>query len=242
MISLCVADHVPLFLEGMATLFSSQDDFSLIRATRDSDTAASMVEQHTPDVLVASLELAPVGGLELVRMLRQRGMKVAVLLYGNWDSAASVELGRAAHVMAMLDRHDAPTEFLRGVRAIMAGKEYRSQRVNSVLESGRNLRRMERRLERLTGTELQVLTLLAGNRTSREIGEVMCISERTVQKHRQNIGRKLSLAGNNALLSFAMHNANVLQSAPDTTMMAREERIALANMRRTTKLRPPKRH
>ena len=66
----------------------------------------------------------------------------------------------------------------------------------------------------LTRTERTVLQLLSAGRTSRAIGAALYVSVRTVEKHRHNIARKLGLRGVNALLSYAVTHAELLDQLP----------------------------
>jgi len=61
-------------------------------------------------------------------------------------------------------------------------------------------------LERLTPTERKVLKLLADMKTSKEIGEELFVSTKTIENHRNNICVKLEIRGSHALLKFAMEH------------------------------------
>jgi TolB-like protein/DNA-binding CsgD family transcriptional regulator/Tfp pilus assembly protein PilF len=65
-------------------------------------------------------------------------------------------------------------------------------------------------LQSLTDMERKILALIAENKTSKEIAEILFISYRTVQNHRYNIGQKLDLKGSNKLLEFAINNKTLL--------------------------------
>jgi DNA-binding CsgD family transcriptional regulator len=65
-------------------------------------------------------------------------------------------------------------------------------------------------LEDLTPAELRVLRLVAENRTSKEIAELLSVSYKTVENHRTGISSKLHLRGSHSLLKFAIENKNAL--------------------------------
>ena len=233
MITVCIAEHVPVFLGGMRAIFADAKDMSIVHCVDRATTEANSIEKVRPDLLIAALDLPPKGGLDLVRTLRGRGVTSKILLYGSWNSASTVEIARRLGVNGMISRKDDPADFLQAARSVANGLHYISRSLRSTLSNGKQDRKIDRTLQHLTGTELQVLTLLSGSRTSKQIAETLCISERTVQKHRQNIGRKLSLRGSNALLSFAVNYAETLQQSPDAITTHLKQRTAVANMRRT---------
>jgi DNA-binding CsgD family transcriptional regulator len=61
-------------------------------------------------------------------------------------------------------------------------------------------------LSELTTSETRILKLIADNKSSREIADMLFISYKTVENHRSNICRKMGLEGNNALLKFVIEN------------------------------------
>lgn len=67
-------------------------------------------------------------------------------------------------------------------------------------------------LDDLTAAERRVLQLVALGKTSREIGEALFISARTVEHHRASVAEKLKLRGSNALVKFAAENKSALLS------------------------------
>jgi DNA-binding CsgD family transcriptional regulator len=64
--------------------------------------------------------------------------------------------------------------------------------------------------DRLTPAELAVVRLVAENRTSREIGQTLFVSVRTVENHRARICQKLGIKGHHGLLQFALENKHLL--------------------------------
>mgnify|MGYP002382303829 CR=1 FL=1 len=62
----------------------------------------------------------------------------------------------------------------------------------------------------MTPSERRILKMIAQQQTSREIADLLCISLRTVERHRENICTKLELRGSNALLKFALEHKEQL--------------------------------
>jgi len=211
MFSVCIADHVPLFLAGLRQALSEAEDIQSVIHGCTEEKILSVLEDKHPDVLAVSLDLPPDGGLDLVHVLWRRGWRIPTLLYGKWSSLTQVNIARHFQVLGMCDVCDTPAEFLHVIRRVARGRQHISPGVQHILHREKMQRSTSCEFEHLTGAELEVLSLLAGNRTSRQIADVLCISERTVQKHRQNIGRKLSLRGCHALLTYAVHHADILQ-------------------------------
>jgi DNA-binding NarL/FixJ family response regulator len=129
----------------------------------------------------------------------------------------ALSLGTKGYVL----KDSAVTDIVASIRAVAAGEHYTSPAMTSYLmtkrrgvrasaeETGPVISRPDV-LEQLTPTERRILILIADYRTSREIGEALHVSYRTVQTHRTNICTKLDLRGNHALMKFALdHKAHL---------------------------------
>lgn len=207
MITLCIATAIPLLREGLLRVLDPERDILPSQLAGDSDAVLRVSRPGRPDVLLLDTDLPGEATMPLLRRLRQRGYAGPVLLFGDWDEE-SVHNARRLDVQGMLSIFDDGEEFVRAVHAASAGEQRISRRIRALLETpAGHQAALDAIDERLTPTEQQVLLALAAGRTSREIAGDMFISYRTVQKHRNNMARKLGLEGSNALLAFAVRHA-----------------------------------
>jgi DNA-binding NarL/FixJ family response regulator len=115
-----------------------------------------------------------------------------------------MDLGVGGYVL----KDSATTDIVAGIKSTAAGKPFISPALSALLLNRR--RRAEKltsekpALDSLTPTERRILKLIAEDKTSKEIGEELFISHRTVHAHRANISTKLNLSGNLALVKFAI--------------------------------------
>lgn len=107
----------------------------------------------------------------------------------------------------------AATDIVSSIHAVAAGAHYTNPALTSYLVTRQKQGAAApgaHTLDALTPTERRVLALIADYKTSRDIGELLHISHRTVQTHRTNICLKLDLHGNHALMKFALdHKAEL---------------------------------
>ncbi len=205
MISVAIATAFPIFREGLLRSLHAERDVLVKSVASDSDAVLRSCSHRSSDVLLLDADLPGLGTVALLRRLRQKGCAVAVALFGAWNPESAATACRTG-CLAVLGLHDDPDVYVRAIHFASAGDRFVSDRVQAMLRApeprpdggGGRVERL------LTPTELQVLRALGENRTSREIADIMFISYRTVQKHRDNIVRKLELDGSNALLAFAM--------------------------------------
>jgi DNA-binding NarL/FixJ family response regulator len=124
----------------------------------------------------------------------------------NW----AMDVGVAGYVL----KESAVTDITECIKTVAAGRHYITPALSDFLfqRSRKNIRFQEQTdgLNSLTKTERRILKLIAEDKTSREIGELLFIHSRTVDNHRTNICQKLDIHGNHALLRFALKHQSEL--------------------------------
>ena len=100
------------------------------------------------------------------------------------------------------------------LKSVAAGKIFISPAISGLLLKrilkAEKVKDANLSLESLTVTERHILSLIADYKTSREIGDELFVSFRTIENHRANIARKLALKGNHALIKYAVENKQLL--------------------------------
>lgn len=206
MITLCIATAVPLIREGLLRVLDSERDVLPSQIASDAEAVLHACRPGRPDVLLLDVDLPGEATISLLRRLRQRGFTGPVLLFGDWE-VESVHQASRLDLHGMLHVLDDGDAYARAVHAAAADERLISARMHDLLAATSGHAATVATTERLlTSTERQVLQALAAGRTSRDIARDMFISYRTVQKHRNNMARKLGLEGSNALLSFAVRH------------------------------------
>ena len=114
-----------------------------------------------------------------------------------------MELGVRGYVL----KDSAITDIVTSIKAVADGRPFLSPSLSALLLKHRTrfteLNKKQPGLQTLSPTERRILKLIAEDKTSKEIGEELFISHRTVETHRTNMSRKLDLHGSLALVKFA---------------------------------------
>jgi DNA-binding NarL/FixJ family response regulator len=167
-----------------------------------------------PDAVVMDLSLPSVNGTEAIANIKRRlpNTRIVVLTAHRADEYVHAALRAGADAYVLKD--DSHTELLMALRAIRSGKTYLSPGVcgavvNNYLTGGRGPANSA--FERLTHREREVIKLIAEGKRNKEIASVMCLSPKTIEKHRANLMRKLSLRSATALTAYAFENGLVIR-------------------------------
>jgi DNA-binding NarL/FixJ family response regulator len=202
-----VEDHT-LFREGLKALLSLESDFEIVGEAEDGLEAIQCVQTFEPDIVLLDLTMPRLNGMEAIREMKRVSPKTKVVVLTAHKSQefvhATFRVGAAGYVLKDAEH----AELLLAMRSVLKDKRYLSPDVSGgVIDrylNGAETLAPDSPWKILTARERQVLTLIAEGCKSKEIGEVLHISEDTVAKHRTHIMRKLDVHSASALTAYAL--------------------------------------
>lgn len=207
-IRVLVADDHAVVREGIRTLLEGTADFEVVGEAASGDEALTLIQSHDPDVAILDITMPGLSGIEVVTRLRGSGARTGVLILSMHDHPEYVLGAVRAGADGYLLKSAGPADIRAAVRAVAAGREafgaHITQQLGSALRDEAARSASRDRLDLLTPRELEVLARVAAGRTSREIGEDLGISHRTVETHRESIMKKLEIRTVAGLTRFAL--------------------------------------
>jgi DNA-binding NarL/FixJ family response regulator len=207
-IRVLVADDHAVVREGIRTLLESTPGFEVVGEAGSGDEALAIIGRTDPDVAILDITMPGLSGIDVIARLRATGARTGVLILSMHDHPEYVLGAVRAGADGYLLKSAGPAEIRDAVRAVAAGHEAFGPRITQLLgsalrdEAARSASRG--RLDLLTPRELEVLSRVAAGRTSREIGEDLGISHRTVETHRESLMKKLGIRTVAGLTRFAL--------------------------------------
>lgn len=210
MLKIIIADDHPLFRKGLRYVIQAVSDFEIVGEASDGNTVLRMVDDLHPDLLILDLEMPKKDGLDVARAIRELKIPVEIIFLTMHKEERLIEHMTELDVKGYLLKDNATEDLLECIDAVTRGEYYMSPFLSTHLLRAKQKSGNGPAIDTLTQAERSILKLIGEHKTSREIGDVLHISEKTVEKHRSNIARKLDLHGNHALLKFATeHKLNL---------------------------------
>lgn len=213
MVNIVIADDHHLVRQGLRALIEKYSDLRVIGEAEDGLQALELVELLKPDVLVLDINMPRLGGIEVLRRIRQLDVPTQVLVLSMYSDESIVR--RAFHYGARgyLLKKSIAEDLVRAIGAASRRQRYISSELNSLL--GTNPLRLYREedwldaFDRLTNREREVCRLIAEGFTNNTIAQELGISVKTVEKHRANLMGKLKIQDVASLIREAIKHGLV---------------------------------
>jgi DNA-binding NarL/FixJ family response regulator len=203
-----IAEDHTILREGLKALLSAHPDFEVIGEAGDGREALRCVETLKPDLVLMDLSMPKTTGLQAIKEIKKRHprTKVVALTVHKAEEyiLETLQGGADGYVLKDADH----SELVMAIERVMEGKRYLSPGISGkVIEgylAGREAPEIRSVWDSLTDREREVLKLIAEGHKNKEIADYLCISLKTVEKHRSNLMRKLDLHNTAALTAFAI--------------------------------------
>jgi DNA-binding NarL/FixJ family response regulator len=190
-IRVCVVENETLVREGLRRVLDLDPEIEVAGEARDGIEALEVLGTLKPDVALLDIRMPRLDGVGLLEKLRSGKQETPCLVLTTFDDAdvflAAVRAGARGYLL----KDASPEELGEAIRCVARGGTWLNPAVtDSVLRALREESR-ERPDEQLTAREVEVLRLLAGGYSNREIGTALGCAERTVKNHVSSILGKL---------------------------------------------------
>jgi len=207
-IRVLVTDDHPIVRAGLTSLLGAQADLEVVGQAADGKEALLLVDRLRPDVVVIDLSMPGLSGIETTRQIRRMEPQIAVVMLSMHDKEAYVlqalEAGAAAYVLKGAEN----SEIIRAVHAARRNEYYLCSRISKgVIDSFLKNSRGEPKVEPydlLSEREQQIFRLLVEGNSTVRIADLLCVSPKTVEKHRSNTMKKLECTDLLGLVRYAV--------------------------------------
>jgi len=196
---LLVDDH-RILLEGVKSLI--QDPFEVKATAASGSEAIELLKNQEFDVLVTDYQMPELTGLELVKVARAAQPEIKIIVLSMHDDPAIVKELLRSGVLGYILKKDTHKNLTDALAKVIEGKRFLSDEIAELLINHSE----EEDKGVLTTREEEILKLISKEFSSRQIAEILFISERTVETHRKNILKKTGATNLVGLIKYAYAN------------------------------------
>jgi DNA-binding NarL/FixJ family response regulator len=208
MIRVLIAEDHLMVRAGIRALLEKAGDIHVLGEASNGQEAIEMSEALKPDVLIMDIMMPRMNGIQAAKNIRDLKLTTNILLLSMYSDEGFVHQAMQCGVKGYVLKSSVSDELLWAVRAVASGKTYLSNLISEiVVESAINPHSALQEgdpLSNLSPREKEILQLIAEEHTSAEIGKMLSISEKTVEKHRTRLMEKLNVRNLAGLVRMAV--------------------------------------
>ncbi len=203
-----IAEDHTILREGLRMLLSSNPDFEVVGEAQDGLEAIRSVETCKPDLVLMDLSMPRMNGVGAIQEIKKQSpsTKILVLTVHKTEEYILTTLKAGADGYVLKDATHG--ELMLAIENIFSGRSYLSPGISEkVIEGyleGRKTVKSSTSWDTLTQREREILKMIAEGYKNKDIADYLCISAKTVEKHRANLMKKLDLHSASSLTAFAM--------------------------------------
>jgi DNA-binding NarL/FixJ family response regulator len=196
-VSVCLVDDQTLVRQGIRSLLELSDDIRIVGEAADGAQALELIPQTKPDVVLLDMRMPGMSGLDVLTALAAKGEVPPTIILTTFDDDQLVLAGLKAGARGYLLKDVSLEQLVDAVKAVASGGSLVQPVVTQRLLAG--LERMQNdftsldRPDPLTERETEILRLMAGGYSNKEIANSLGVAEGTVKNHVSNILSKLGV-------------------------------------------------
>ena len=205
-----IAEDHTILREGLRMLLSSNPAFEVVGEAQDGLEAIRLVETCWPDLILMDLSMPRMNGVGAIQEIKKQNPLTKILVLTVHKTEEYILTTLKAGADGYLLKDTTHSELMLAIENVFSGRSYLSPGITEkVIEGyleGRKTVKSSTSGDTLTQREREILQMIAEGYKNKYIADYLCISVKTVEKHRANLMKKLNLHSAASLTAFAMEN------------------------------------
>jgi len=195
-VQIFIADSQRIMRDGLRKLLHGANGYRIIGEAADGIELVRGVVSSRPDILLTELDIRKTGGLHAIREVRRQRPETMIIVLTDSIEERDVLAAYQAGVKGYVSKREGSDALARAIECVLQGQVYVSPWVSGViLQSYLNGETSPKTGSQLTLREREILDLIEKDCPAETIADLLCISKKTVLKHRSNILKKNKARG-----------------------------------------------
>ena len=211
-IRVLIADDHDIFRKGLRSLLEDEEDIEVVAEAATGVEALDLAAKLKPEIVLMDISMPDMDGLHAAKQIRKTHPRIRTIILSVSSDAELVMQAIEMGVSGYLVKQTAASNVIAAIREAHKGNAFLSPSVSRIFIETHN--HPEGRASLLTLREREVLQLVVGGKTNNDISATLCISIKTVEKHRQQIMDKLDIHDVAGLTRYALAEGLVQARTP----------------------------
>jgi len=198
MINVVIAEDHQSLIDGIKIFLEYEDDIKVVGEANDGERLLEIVRLRQPDVVLTDIRMPKMDGITATRQLKKEYPDIKVIAFSMFEQDEAITQMQEAGASGYIMKNSSLKIVLAAIRSVMTGETFFDATLKNT-----GTKKSENDIP-LSKREMEIVKLIGEGKTSQEIAEILFIGKTTVDTHRKNILKKLSLQGKSELLRYSM--------------------------------------
>jgi two-component system invasion response regulator UvrY len=204
MIRILVADDHAVVREGLKQIVRETSDMAVTGEAADGREVLRLIREHDWDVVLLDIAMPDRSGLDILKELKAEEPGLPVLMLSMYPEEQYAVRALKAGASGYLTKESIPDELISAIRKVSAGGKYVSSSLAEKLAHDLETDAERPVHETLSDREYQVMCMIAGGETLRNIADKLCLSIKTISTYRSRILEKMCMKNNAEIMRYAI--------------------------------------
>lgn len=207
-IKMALADDEVLIREGIKNILAQEDDFEILFDVSNGRELISQLEnnpKNLPDIILMDINMPEFNGVEATKYISQKYIDISIIALSSYTSEAFMKKMLSVGAVCYIPKSITPTEMIHRIKMVYQNgfcyEEFMLSFIKNKYDESSSFLNSE-----ITERELEVLKLICLQKSSSEIADILSISPRTVDGHRNNLLSKTESKNIVGLVVYAIQN------------------------------------
>lgn len=216
-----IADDHPIFRVGLKDLISDNYPGITIIECCNGTEALDTIINESPDISILDIDMPEKNGLDIIKAIMNNKYKTKAIILTVCHEKEIIDVAMNNGALGFVAKDYTSESIVECINSVLKNKKYVMPFLNRKNYFFASLEHKEKEKiqflrDRLTQTEIKIIKLISRNKSSREIGGLLFLSEKTIENYRYNICKKLLLpVKNNSLLLWVKENKELILLLPE---------------------------
>jgi len=200
--SVVIADRHPVVLQGLTNVLTAESGFKVVACCSDGTDCIEAIRSLVPDIAILDISLPGLTGLEILTIANSESLPTRMVFFTASVEDRELIVSAAAGAYGVILKDVAPEILVQSLRAIADGQ--RLLPLPTVPREQGNVANRENVLTVLTDREREIVRLVSGGLSNKEIGRKLNITDGTIKQHLHHIYQKLEITNRTILAAFVL--------------------------------------
>ena len=207
-IKVLIADDHAIVRDGIQQLLKKESDIEVIGEAIDGIQALEKVKDLNPHVVLLDIAMPNLNGLEVIGLLKESAPESQIVILSMHANESYVHQVLKSGALGYVLKASPSTDIVDAIRAAHKKEYFLSSKIKAnVIDSYLKTKKNEptaRGYDLLSEREQQVFRLVVHGSSTKKIADILCVSPKTIEKHRSSISAKLGTTGKLEMLKYAI--------------------------------------